>query len=179
MRQISTYTIVLAVLLVGSCKKSPTSQGPEKYDSCLEFQIALRMTPLNVGDNYSNIIPINTNGGPYHVVSDANGMFVEMRWSDVEQVGQKGVEFTDFRWRFRNRLLCSDAETRWSDWTGPISPDTQGFPTEYELLMTPVSIHPQRHNGGDRPPLLFIRCRWMPSPPKVPDIDLRKYIQNQ
>jgi hypothetical protein len=184
MRQFITSLIIFTVLLVGSCKRNSTPQEPVKYDSCLEFQVALRMTPLNVGDGYndgefkvitSNIVPIHREGGPGHVVSDVNGVIVEMQWSDVEPAGRNGVNFTDFRWIIRNRLLCSDSETRWwSDWSGRVSPNTQGFSTEFDALVTPVSIHPKSHDSAERPPpILFLRCRWLPSLPKVPDIDLR------
>jgi len=187
MRQFITLLIVSTVSLAGSCKRKPTAQEPVKYDSCLEFQIALRMTPLNAGDGYndgefkvitSHIVPVRREGGPGHAVSDVNGASVEMRWSKVEPVGETGVSFKDFRWRIRNRLLCSDSEIRtWPDWSGRISPNNQGFSTEFDALVTPVSIHPESDRGAGRiPPILFLRCRWLPSLPKAPDIDLRDNI---
>lgn len=187
MRKFITFLIIFTVLLAGCCKRKSTTQEPVKYDSCLEFQIALRMTPLNAGDGCnvgefkvitSNIVPVHREGGPGHVVSDVNGVFVEMHWSDVEPVGETGVNFTDFRWRIHNRLLCSDSETRkWAGWSGRISPNTQGFSTEFDALVSPVSIHPESHRGGGLlPPILFLRCRWLPSLPKAPDIDLRGNI---
>ncbi len=160
----SALGIAVVSLLVGCGGKSIATPKPAtNIDRSLELQIAVRSKPYQAGDEIndgefrvlaSNVLPIHSTGGPGGVLSETDGVLVEIAWSGVRLLGNDELRLTDFRWTIHNQLVEHDG-SRTIGWQGP---STQVFHSEYTPLLAPVSLRHTQEELSESP-MLVIRGR--------------------
>lgn len=167
------------LIVISGCNQESETSETDVNDSAIEVQIAVRSTPFKTGDEInsgeyrvvsSNLLPISGHGSS-HVVSVKDGVWVEMKWSNVELYPKDSIMLRDFKWRIRNPLKDKGGDTRTFGWYERIEPDSQGLSTEFDHLVTPTSL---RHTKEEREtgPVLVVRTRWLPQLPHVKEIAL-------
>ncbi len=166
-------------IVISGCNQESETSDTEIKNSAIEFQTAVRSTPFKTGDDInsgeyrvvsSNLLPISGHG-PSHVVSVKDGMWVEMKWSKVELYPKDNIMLRDFKWRIRNPLKDKKGDSWNFGWYKRIKPDSQGFSTEFDHLVTPTSL---RHTKEELEtgPVLVIRARWLPQLPPVKEVEI-------
>ena len=166
----------LSICLVG-CNKNPSDHnGPT---TCLEFQIALREEGVteepeaNTGTFHvvsHHKIPVHIGMESEKVISIANNIWVDIRWSKSEMRGD-WLWLHDLEYRIRNKMFYNGTGGD-MDWTPA---GGQGLSSAWKHLNTRVGYLGTPQGPG---PILYHRIRWLNPSPVIPDIEMSEFVQN-
>ena len=154
------------------------STAAANIDCAVEMQIAV-VSGLKPDDNISDgewhlaatgILPVRSSGGPGHVVSNTNGVVIELQWDDVRMTHDgKRIKFDGGKWRIMNRIDRRDGVSQTVE-GGPSRP-ALNIGMEFEWLASCEIDTMFTERAGRR---LVIRARVLPETPSAPPLKLEE-----
>lgn len=186
MKNLNSLTIGLfaAVLIFGCGKNSEVwSEKSGGIKAALHIEIALRTPSFEVGDSLrsgeysilsSHVIPVDSDGGAGHHISQVDGVSLELSWDSVtafqSRIDQRAVEetrieFDQMQVKIGNPIVGPNGVSH----RVASGPGSLVLTSEYELIISPLRFQESNHEGGQD---LIIRARVLDKAPPVKDITL-------
>ncbi|TWT61525.1 hypothetical protein [Rubinisphaera italica] len=174
MKMVSSAIAVITLISLSGCGSETAvwTESAAAIDCAIEVQIAVRSQPYRQGDGIndgdflvvsSNVFPIQSTGGPSHVVCNNDGVIIEMQWDDVRllqtridqhQSPETRLSFDNFRCVIMNKLVVGSTSH------GMVSgPNSRNLNTEFDWLFSPLTFS----SGVEKNErTLVIRARLLP-----------------
>lgn len=178
MKTLSSAVALMALLLLPGCggDSDAASKNALTIDCAIEIQIAV-VSGLQPGFEITDgdwrvaatcVLPVQSTGGPGHVVSNNDGAIMELKWDNVcTKFGGKRMEFGGGQWFIRNRIDRRDGVSQTLG--GGISNPPLSFSTDFEWLGS-CDLDTDGRSKSDR--MLVIRGRVLPKAPPAQPLNL-------
>lgn len=167
----------IAIFVFCGCADTNDSSHSSREQSFFKFQIALRQesreeeAEVNAGTFAvvsDHVFPVYVGEGPEEVTSIQKGVWVDMRWSRSEMLGD-ALWLYDLEYRIRNKMFYN-GDGWWGDWS---SAGGLGLSQDWQHIRTRIDL-----SGNEEGPLLYYRVRWLKQSPSIPDIDIAAFEHN-